>query len=103
MIATLPIGYADGYSRLLSNRGSVLVRGKRAPIAGIVCMDMVMVDVTDVPGVSLHDEAVLLGAQGDEHIPAEELAEKTGTIAYEILCGISSRVPRIYLRRGRTI
>jgi alanine racemase len=97
LIATVPIGYADGYSRGLSNKGEALVRGVRAPIAGRVCMDMCMLDVTGVPGVCEGDEVVLLGKQGDQRITADELAVKTGTIAYEVLCGISSRVPRVYV------
>jgi alanine racemase len=96
VIATLPIGYADGYSRGLSNKGEVLIRGMRAPIVGRVCMDMCMVDVTELPGVREGDEAVLIGVQGKERITADDIAGKTGTIAYEVLCGISSRVPRIY-------
>ena len=97
LIATVPIGYADGYSRGLSNKGEALVRGVRAPIAGRICMDMCMLDVTDVPGVCEGDEAVLIGKQGDQRITADELAHKTGTIPYEVLCGISSRVPRVYV------
>lgn len=96
IIATLPIGYADGYNRGLSNKAEVLVRGVRAPLAGRVCMDMCMIDVTDVPGVNEGDVVVLIGSQGNDRITAEEIAVKTGTIAYEVLCGISSRVPRIY-------
>jgi alanine racemase len=96
LIATLPIGYADGYSRGLSNKGEVLVRGRRVPIVGRVCMDMCMVDVTEVPGVAEGDDVVLIGSQAGEIITAEEIAGKTGTIPYEVLCGISSRVPRIY-------
>jgi alanine racemase len=101
-IATLPVGYADGYHRRLSGRpgmgcADVLVRGRRAPVAGTVCMDMLMADVTDVPGVALGDQVVLLGDQGGERIGADELAAKAGTISYEILCGISRRVPRRYL------
>jgi alanine racemase len=97
LIATLPIGYADGYSRGLSNKGEVLVRGVRAPIAGRVCMDMCMLDVTGVPGVCEGDEVVLIGKQVNERITADDIAAKTGTIAYEVLCGISSRVPRVYV------
>jgi len=102
-IATLPVGYADGYPRRLSGRpgfgnADVLVRGKRAPVAGTVCMDMTMVDVTDVPGSAVGDEVVLLGSQGRETIDADELAERAGTISYEILCGIGARVPRRYVR-----
>ncbi len=96
LIATLPIGYADGFSRGLSNRGEALVRGRRAPVAGRVCMDMTMVDVTDVPAVREGDEVVLIGAMGGERITAADIAAKTGTISYEVLCGISSRVPRVY-------
>jgi alanine racemase len=96
LIATIPIGYADGYRRALSNRGEALVRGVRVPVVGRVCMDMCMLDVTDVPDVSEQDEVVLLGQQDGQRITADELAERTGTIAYEVLCGISSRVPRVY-------
>ncbi|MCM8766110.1 MAG: alanine racemase [Candidatus Omnitrophica bacterium] len=96
VIATLPIGYGDGYNWLLSNRGKVLVKGQYAPIVGRVCMDQLMIDVTDIPGVALGEEVVLLGRQGDLEITAEELAELLGTIPYEILCRIGSRVPRIY-------
>lgn len=97
IIATLPIGYADGLPRSLSGKGAVLAGGKRAPIAGRVCMDLTMCDVTDVPGVKKGDEVVILGAQGREEIRIEEIAEKAGTISYEILCNISSRVPRVYI------
>jgi len=96
LIATLPVGYADGYPRLLSNRGAVLVRGKRAPIVGRVCMDLTMIDVTDIRGVRQGDEVVLLGCQGREKISADEMALWAGTISYEILTSISARVPRIY-------
>ena len=96
LIATLPIGYADGYSRTLSNRGEVLVRGKRAPIVGKVCMDFIMVDVTDIPKVSLGDEVVLIGSQGKEVITAEEIADRINTISYEVFCSIGKRIPRIY-------
>jgi alanine racemase len=95
-IAVLPIGYADGFSRRLSNRGCVLIRGQRAPIAGLVCMDMVMVDATKIAGVAVGDEAVIIGRQGEEQITADDIAEWTGTIAYEVLCTIGPRVPRLY-------
>lgn len=95
VIATLPIGYADGYDRAYSNKAHVLIRGKRAPIAGRVCMDMCMADVTDIPGVDVGDEVVLLGKQGGEEIPVEELATLSETIPYEILCGVGARVPRV--------
>ncbi|MFQ5867159.1 MAG: alanine racemase [bacterium] len=99
IIGTLPIGYADGYSRLLSNRGEVLICGSRVPIVGRVCMDMCMVDVTPPPDVKVGEEVVLIGSQGKERITADEIAKLTGTITYEVVCGISKRVPRIYLRR----
>jgi len=102
-IAALPIGYADGYSRALSNTGEVLVRGKRAPLAGVVCMDMVMIDVTDIPGVSLYDEVVLMGSQGTQTISAQEIADRMHTIPYEVLCAISARVPRVYYRGGKPL
>jgi len=100
-IATIPVGYGDGYGRRLSGRpgmgrADVLVRGRRAPVAGTVCMDMTMIDVTEIPGVEVGDEVVLLGAQGGARIGADELAEKVGTISYEILCAIGPRVPRRY-------
>ncbi len=97
-IASLPVGYADGWSRLLSNRGAVLVRGRRAPIVGRVCMDLCMVDVTDVPGVEVGDEVVLLGRQGAEVQDAHQLAALEGTIAYDVLCAVGARVPRVVVR-----
>ena len=102
-IALVMCGYADGLPRLLSNRGSMLVRDRRVPIVGRVCMDMCMVDVTDVPHVAEGDEVVVIGRQGEAEITAEEVGELCGTISYEILCGISARVPRLYLRQGRPV
>jgi alanine racemase len=99
LLATLPVGYADGLSRSLSNRGEVLVRGRRAPIRGRVCMDQVVVSVQGVPGAREGDEVVLIGRQGTEAVTAAEVAERAGTVAYEILCAIGRRVPRTY-RRG---
>jgi alanine racemase len=95
-IATLPIGYADGLRRLHSNNGRVLIRGHFAPIVGRVSMDLTIVDVTDVPGAELGDEAVLIGERNGLRIAAEDLAEQIGTISYEIVTGISARVPRVY-------
>lgn len=95
VIATLPIGYADGYDRAYSSRAKVLIRGKRAPIAGRVCMDMCMIDVTDIAGVQVGDEVVLMGRQSGEEIPVDELAALSDTIPYEILCGVGARVPRV--------
>lgn len=94
-LALLPVGYADGYNRLLSNRGHVLVRGHEAPIAGRVSMDQTVVDVTGIPGVGIGDEVVLLGSQGDHTIDAWDLADLTETVPWEVLCAISSRVPRV--------
>jgi alanine racemase len=99
LIATIPIGYDDGYRRALSNRGRVIVLGKFAPVVGRVSMDLTLIDVTDVPGVSLDDQVILIGRDGELSITAEEVAETAGTISYEITCGISSRVPRIYLNQ----
>lgn len=100
VVATVPMGYADGLSRSLSNRGSALVRGARAPIAGAVSMDLTMIDVTDVPGAQVGDEVVFLGTQegplGRETITATEIAELSGTIPWEVLTSISRRVPRFY-------
>jgi alanine racemase len=95
VIATLPVGYADGYSRRLSNRAKVLINGKRYPVVGNITMDMVLVEVADGK-VNVGDEAVLIGSQGIENIPADEIAALDGTISYEIICGIGKRVPRIY-------
>jgi alanine racemase len=95
VIATISVGYADGYNRLLSNKCDVLVHGKRCPVAGRITMDMTMIDVTDVKGVALGDEVVLIGAQGKEVIKVDELAKIQNTINYEVTCTISVRVPRI--------
>jgi alanine racemase len=94
-IALIPVGYADGLNRLLSNRGYVLVRGQEAPIAGRVSMDQTMVDVTGIPGVDIGDEVVLLGSQGGQSIDAWDLADLTETIPWEVLCAIGARVPRV--------
>jgi alanine racemase len=96
-IATLPIGYADGLRRLHSNNGRVLIRGHFAPIVGRVSMDLTIIDVTDVPGVELGDEALLIGERNGMRISAEDLAEQIGTISYEIVTGISARAPRMYV------
>jgi alanine racemase len=97
LIASVPVGYADGYPRTLTNRGQALVRGVRVPVTGTVCMDWIMLDVSAVPGVTVGDEVVLLGCDvTGASIRAEEVAAWAGTIPYEILCGISKRVPRVY-------
>ena len=95
-IATIPLGYADGYSRLLSSQGTMLVRGQRAPIVGRVCMDLTMLDVGHIAGVRTGDEAVALGRQGEETITADEIAGVLGTINYEIVSSITARVPRVF-------
>ncbi|MDE6775806.1 MAG: alanine racemase [Ruminococcus sp.] len=96
-IATVTIGYADGYSRLLSSKGEILVRGKRCRIVGRVCMDQLMIDVSDIPDAESGDIVTLIGRDGNDIITADDIAEICGTIGYEIVCGISKRVPRIYI------
>jgi len=97
-IATIPVGYGDGYTRLLTGQAYVLVRGHRVPVVGRICMDQCMIDVTAIPDVAVGDEVVLFGVQGSEMISADELARTLGTINYEITCMVSYRVPRIYRR-----
>src|SRR5260370_3274325 len=97
LIATIPIGYDDGYRRALSNRGPVIVRGSFAPVVGRVSMDLTLVDLPDVPSVKLNDRVTLIGMAGDFPITAEEIAETIGTISYEVTCGLSERVPRLYV------
>ncbi|MDD4584033.1 MAG: alanine racemase [Eubacteriales bacterium] len=99
LIATLPLGYADGYPRTLSGKGRVLINGKYAPLVGNICMDQCMADVTHIPNVRKYDEVVLIGTQGGKSITADEIAEKTDTINYEIVCRIGKRVPRVYLNK----
>ncbi len=95
-IAALPVGYGDGYARALGNRAEVLVRGRRAPVVGRICMDITLVDVTDVPHVREGDPVVLMGEQGDERVTAAEIAAMLETIPYEVLTAVSPRVPRTY-------
>ncbi len=95
-VGTLPVGYGDGYMRCLSGKTDVLIHGKRAPEIGTICMDQMMVDLTELPEAEVGDEVMLLGAQGKEEVTAEELAARAGTISYEILLNISERVPRVY-------
>ena len=102
-VATIPVGYADGYPRMLSGKGHVLIKGRKAPILGRVCMDQFMVDVTDIEGATRGDEVVLLGKQGDERITAEELGDISGRFNYELVCDISKRVPRNFIYEGRII
>ncbi|MGI6127433.1 MAG: alanine racemase, partial [Planifilum sp.] len=102
-IATIPVGYADGLSRRLSNRGSALVKGRRVPIVGRVCMDQTMLDVTEAMPVSVGDEVVLYGRQGDEVICVDEVARLLDTISYEVTCAVGWRVPRVYLEGGKPV
>lgn len=103
LIATVPVGYADGYDRLLSNRGVVLIRGQRAPVVGRVSMDLVTIDVTDIPGAAVGDTVTLIGRDGGEEVNAEEVAALIGTINYEVFCAISARVPRLYRAGGAVV
>jgi alanine racemase len=96
-VAYIPVGYADGFPRALSNRGSVLIGGTRCSIIGRVCMDWVFADVTALPGVGPGDEVVLIGASGNDAVSADEIAEQIGTIPYEVLCNLSRRIPRRYV------
>lgn len=102
-VATIPVGYADGYARSLSNKGWVLIRGKKAPVLGRICMDQFMVDVTDIPEARELDEVMLLGKSQDQQITMEELGELSGRFNYEFACCISKRVPRIYFKGGKAI
>lgn len=103
MIATLPVGYADGYSRALSNRGLVLVRGQRAPIVGRVCMDQCLVDVGHILDVSIGDDVVLIGRQGTEELSMDDLASRLGTIPNEVVCLMGQRVPRVFFKEGTVV
>lgn len=102
-IATIPVGYGDGYARSLSNQGEVLIRGRRVPICGRVCMDQFMVDVTDIPGVCVGDTVTLIGTDGAEHITLEELGERSGRFNYEFACDLGKRIPRVFYRNGRRV
>lgn len=103
VVATIPVGYADGYPRCLSNMGRVLVGGRYADIIGRVCMDQFMVDITDIPGVSLEDEVVLVGKQGDNFISIEEVGNMAHSFNYELACSISRRVPRVYTKNNEIV
>lgn len=102
-IATVPIGYADGYPRTLSNLGCVLIRGKRAPVIGRICMDQFMVDVSAIDGVKTGDQIVLVGRDGDEFLSVEEVAGLAGSFNYEFVCDVGKRVPRVYYEKGRPV
>ena len=102
-VATVPVGYADGYRRSLSGKFHVLIHGKKAPILGRICMDQMMVDVTDIPETEVSDRVTLVGRDGDEIITMEEIAAAADSFNYEFVCGISRRVPRIYVSGGKTV
>jgi len=102
-VATVPVGYADGYPRALSNRGEVLIHGKRCPVLGRICMDQMMVDVTDVPEARPEDSVVLIGKDGGEVISVEEVADAAYSFNYEFVCGIARRIPRVYVRGGEVV
>ncbi|MDR1927310.1 MAG: alanine racemase [Oscillospiraceae bacterium] len=102
-IATLPVGYADGYPRALSNRGRVIIRGQYAPVLGRVCMDQCMVDVTDIPGVAQEEEVLLLGSAGSCRITLEEIGAASASFNYETACRVGQRVPRVYIYRGQVV
>ncbi len=102
-IATIPVGYGDGYPRSLSNKGYVLIRGQKAPIVGRVCMDQFMADVTDIAGVSCGDEVTLIGTDGEQQITMEQLGVMSGRFNYEFACDLSKRIPRVYTKGGKII
>ena len=102
-VATIPVGYGDGYPRSLSGKGYVLIRGKKAPILGRVCMDQFMVDVTDIPNVKIGDEVTLIGRDGDEVITMEEVGSLSGRFNYEFVCVLGKRIPRVFYRDGKRI
>ena len=103
VVATLSAGYADGVPRLISNRGRVIIRGVSVPILGRVCMDQFMADVTEIPGCSVGDVATIFGGDGGESISADDVAGQAETIGYELVCSVTSRVPRVYMRDGRPV
>jgi len=103
IIATLPVGYADGYTRMISGKAKVIINGKFAPVVGNICMDQCMIDITDIGDVKVGDEVILLGSDGNIKFDAEDIASMIGTISYEIICMISKRVPRVYTKNGKII
>jgi hypothetical protein len=104
IFVTIPVGYADGYSRRLSHKAEVLIKGQRAPVVGTICIDECMIDVTDIQSeVQVGDDVVLFGSMSGQAITVDEIALKMGTINYEVICGISMRVPRVYIKDGKII
>lgn len=102
-IATIPVGYADGYSRVLSNHARVIIKGQYAKQVGNICMDQFMADISHIPDVKENDEVILMGKSGDAEITAEELAKIQGTINYEVVCNVGKRVPRVYIKGGKIL
>lgn len=103
VVATLPVGYADGYRRIMTGKCHVLIHGRKAPVIGKICMDQIMVDVTGIPDVKLNDTATLIGRDGSEEITADDLARWADTVNYEIVCGLARRLPRIYYQGGKPV
>ena len=103
VIATLPVGYADGYTRLLFEKGKVILKGRFAPVIGRICMDQCMIDVTDIDGVKIGDEVILIGEDENNKFTADTVAELIGTINYEVVCMIGKRVPRVYIKEGKVV
>ena len=103
VIATLPIGYADGYTRLLDNKGKVIINGQFAPVVGRICMDQCMIDITHIEGVNVGDEVIIMGESQGCSFTADDIAEAIGTINYEILCMVSKRLPRVYTEEGKVV
>ena len=103
IIATLPIGYADGYSRLMSGKAKVIINGKFAPVIGRICMDQCMIDVTDVGTVNVGDEVILLGESNGLKFNADDFADCLGTINYEVLCMLKQRIPRVYIKNNKKV
>ena len=102
-LATIPVGYGDGYPRSLSNKGYVLIRGQKAPIRGRICMDQMMVDVTDIPDADYGDRVVLIGRDGDEFLPVETLSDLSGRFNYVFVCDLGKRIPREFIRHGEVV
>ncbi len=102
-IATVPVGYGDGYPRKLTGKGEVLIHGQRAPIIGRICMDQFMVDVSEIPDVVFGDEVTLIGTDGEETITIEELSALSGRFNYEFACDLNKRIPRVYYQDGREV
>ncbi|AZV56200.1 alanine racemase [Clostridium sp. AWRP] len=103
VIATLPVGYADGYTRILSGKLKIIINGKLAPVIGNICMDQCMIDVTDIEDVKIGDEVILMGSDGNVKFDAEDIAKLLGTISYEVLCMVNKRIPRVYIKNGQVI